>query len=173
MRCPKCQAENSETKKFCGECGTQLTQADPVQGLGPTSDDISMPTKTIETVKEELTTGSTFARRYQIIEELGKGGMGRVYRALDKKLNEEVALKLIKPEIASDKNALERFSSELKIARKISHRNIGRVYEIMEAEGTHYITMEYVPGEDLKSFILRSGRIDIPKALLIGKQVCE
>jgi len=161
VKCPKCNSENPDAATFCAECGTKLDLIN------------AGPTKTMETPKKELTTGSAFAARYQIIEELGKGGMGRVYRALDKKLNEEVALKLIKPEIASDKNALERFSSELKIARKISHRNIGRVYEIMEAEGTHYITMEYVPGEDLKSFILRSGRIDIPKALLIGKQVCE
>jgi len=127
----------------------------------------------METPIEELSTGSMFAGRYQIIEELGRGGMGKVYRALDKKLNEEVALKLIKPEIASDKKTLERFSNELKIARKISHRNIGRVYEMMEEKGTHFITMEYVPGEDLKSFIRRSGRIDIPKVLFTGKQVSD
>jgi len=77
-------------------------------------------TKTIETHREELTTGSTFARRYQIIEELGKGGMGKVYRVLDTKLDEEVALKLIMPDIASDKNTIERFKNELKLARKIT-----------------------------------------------------
>jgi len=71
----------------------------------------------------ELTTGFTFAGRYQVIEELGKGGMGKVYRVLDKKLKEEVALKLIKTEVASDKETLERFSNELKLARKIAHRN--------------------------------------------------
>jgi len=103
------------------------------------------PTATMETPIEELSTGSMFAGRYEIIEELGRGGMGKVYRDLDRKLNEEVALKLIKPEIASDKKTLERFSNELKIARKISHRNIGRVYEMMEDKGTHFITMEYVP----------------------------
>ncbi len=161
VKCPKCNSKNPDTAAFCSECGTKLSLIN------------ASPTQTMETQKKELTTGSTFADRYQIIEELGKGGMGRVYRALDKKLNEEVALKLIKPEIASDEKTLTRFSSELKIARKISHRNIGRVYEIMEEKGAHYITMEYVPGEDLKSFILRSGRIDIPKALFIGKQVCE
>ena len=103
------------------------------------------PTATMETPIEELSTGSMFAGRYEIIEELGRGGMGKVYRDLYRKLNEEVALKLIKPEIASDKKTLERFSNELKIARKISHRNIGRVYEMMEDKGTHFITMEYVP----------------------------
>jgi serine/threonine protein kinase len=164
LKCPKCDANNPETSRFCADCGTQL---------GVTEDILAGPTATLETPVEELSTGSIFAGRYQIIEELGRGGMGKVYRALDKKLNEEVALKLIKPEIASDKKTLERFSNELKIARKISHRNIGRLYEMMEEKGTHFITMEYVPGEDLKSFIRRSGRIDIPKVLFTGKQACD
>jgi serine/threonine protein kinase/Tfp pilus assembly protein PilF len=99
--------------------------------------------------------------------------MGKVYRALDKKLNEEVALKLVKPEIASDKKTLERFSNELKIARKIAHKNVGRMYELMEEKGTHFITMEYVPGEDLKSFIKRSRQLNVGTAVLIAKQVCE
>ena len=141
MKCPKCQAENPETKQFCGDCGTQLLP----------SEKIPPRTETLEAPLQELTTGSSFAGRYQIIEELGKGGMGKVYRVLDKKLNEEVALKLIRPEVASDKQTIERFSNELKLARKISHRNVGRMYELMEDEGTHFITMEYVPGENLKS----------------------
>ena len=95
MKCPKCHFDNPSDSKFCKECGTQIIP----------SKDIPI-TETLETPKEELTTGSTFAGRYQIIEELGKGGMGKVYRLLDKKLNEEVALKLIKPEIASDKKKL-------------------------------------------------------------------
>jgi len=100
MKCPKCHFENPDTQRFCGECGTQLISVKEVS--------VSQ-TKTLETPREELTTGTTFAGRYQIIEELGKGGMGKVYRVVDKKLKEEVALKLIKPEIALDKNTLERF----------------------------------------------------------------
>jgi serine/threonine protein kinase/Tfp pilus assembly protein PilF len=138
------------------------------------TEDISAgPTATLETPIEDLSTGSMFAGRYQIIEELGRGGMGKVYRALDKKLNEEVALKLIKPEIASDKKTLERFSNELKIARKISHKNICRMYELMEDKSTHFITMEYVPGEDLRSFIRRSGQMAVGTTLRIASQVCE
>ena len=162
VKCPKCQFDNPETQKFCGDCGTQL----------PSSEKIDV-TETIETPREELTTGSTFAGRYQIIEELGKGGMGKVYRALDKKLNEEVALKLIKPKIASDKKTLERFQNELKLARKIRHSNVGGMYELLEDKGLHYITMEYVTGEDLKSFISRSGRLTVNKAINVSIQICE
>jgi serine/threonine protein kinase/Flp pilus assembly protein TadD len=164
MKCPKCNFDNPADTKFCGECATPL----------PSSEEIAAPlTETLETPKDELTTGSTFAGRYQIIEVLGKGGMGKVYRALDKKLNEEVALKLVKPEIASDKKTLDRFSNELKIARKIAHKNVGRMYELMEETGTHFITMEYVPGEDLKSFIKRAGPLSAGKTTFIAKQVCE
>ena len=142
MKCPKCQVENPETSLFCSGCGAKLDAARELS---------LFQTETLQTPLKELATGSTFAGRYQIIEELGKGGMGKVYRVLDNKLNEEVALKLIRPEVASDKQTIERFSNELKLARKISHRNVGRMYELMEDEGTHFITMEYVPGENLKS----------------------
>jgi serine/threonine protein kinase/Tfp pilus assembly protein PilF len=164
MKCPKCNFENPEDTLYCGKCATPLK---PKEGI-PVS-----PTETLETPKEELTTGSVFAGRYQIIEVLGKGGMGKVYRALDKKLNEEVALKLVKPEIASDKKTLERFSNELRIARKIAHKNVGRMYELMEEKGIHFITMEYVPGEDLKSFIKRAGPLSAGKTTFIAKQICE
>lgn len=162
INCPKCKSANFESASFCADCGTQL----------PLPKDIKV-TETMEAPKEELTTGSTFAGRYQIIEELGKGGMGRVYRALDKELHEEVALKLIKPEIAKDKKTIERFKNELKIARKISHRNVGRMYELMEEKGTHFITMEYVPGQDLKGLIKQTGQLTIGKALSIAKEICE
>ncbi len=123
--------------------------------------------------REKLTTGSTFAARYQIIEELGRGGMGKVYRVVDKKLNKEVALKLINAEVSSDDRTIKRFSNELRLARKISHKNVGRMFELMEDGGTHFITMEYVAGEDLASFIRRSGKLAIGKALSIAKQVSE
>jgi serine/threonine protein kinase/Tfp pilus assembly protein PilF len=164
VTCPKCRFDNPETQKFCGDCGTPLP---PSKATPP---DV---TETIQSAGKELTTGSTFAGRYQIIEELGKGGMGKVYRAVDKKLNEEVALKLIKPEIAMDKGTLARFQNELKVARKISHRNIGRMYELMEDQGLHFITMEYVPGEDLRSFLHRSKQLTVGTAVALAKEVCD
>ncbi len=114
-QCPKCQSENSDTAKFCSECATPL-QPPPDIGV----------TRTIETSVREFTRGTLFAKRYEIIEELGKGGMGNVFRVEDTKTKEEIALKIIKPEIASDKNTIERFSNELKFARKIIPKTILR-----------------------------------------------
>ena len=163
-KCPKCKADNPDTQSFCGECGTQLGPADNTQASF---------TKTLETPREELNTGSIFAGRYQIIEELGKGGMGKVYKVLDKEINSKVALKLIKPEVAVDKKNIERFRSELKLARDISHKHVCRMYDLNKEKGNYYITMEYVSGEDLKSFIRRAAPISTARAILIAKQVCE
>ena len=164
MKCPSCQTDNPPDSKFCRECAT------PLPGSLPSS---PLATETLEAAPQELTTGSLFAGRYQIIEELGHGGMGRVYRALDKKLNEEVALKLVRPEIAADRSTLERFHNELKLARKISHPHVGRMYELMEEAGAHFITMEYVPGQDLRGLIRQTGQLTIAKAVAIGKEICE
>jgi len=160
--CPKCQHENPEDTIYCGKCGTQISSFNDIE-----------VTETIETPKEELTTGSTFAGRYQIIEELGKGGMGRVYKALDKKINEKIALKLIKPEIASDKKIIERFRNELKFARKIRHKNVCQMFDLGEEKGPHFITMEYVAGEDLKRLIRKMNGLSSGQAIAIAKQVCE
>ncbi len=164
MKCPKCQTDNLSDSKFCRECATPLPDA---------KNDRIVRTETLEITPEESISGTIFAGRYKVIEELGRGGMGRVYRAYDIHLREEVALKIIKPEVASDKKALERFSNELKLARKIIHRNVARMYELMDYHGTRFLTMEYVAGEDLKSFIKRARRLDIGAAVSIAIQLCE
>jgi len=164
VECPKCKTENTSDSEFCKKCATPL----------PSSEDISsIPTKTLATPEEKLTRGTTFAGRYGVIEKLGEGGMGKIYRVEDKKINEEVALKLIRPEIASDKKTIELFSNELKFARKIAHRNVCKMYDLGEEKGTHYITMEYVPGEDLKSMIKMMGQLSPGQSIFIAKHVCE
>jgi len=162
LKCPKCRSANPESATFCADCGTKLISSKGVE-----------VTKTLETPKEELTRGTTLANRYEIIEELGKGGMGRVYRAEDTKLKQEVALKLIKPEIAKDKKTIERFRNELKIARMIAHKNVCRMFDLGEAEGAYFITMEYVRGEDLRNSIRRFGQLPIGKSISIAKKICE
>ena len=164
MKCLKCQTNNPSDSKYCKECATPL----------PISRDIDFShTKTLETPREELATGSTFAVRYQVIEELGHGGMGKVYKVFDKETNSKVALKLINPEVGADKNTIERFRNELKVARDISHKHICRMYDLGREGDNVFITMEYVSGEDLKSLIRRTKRLDIGTAISIAKQICE
>jgi serine/threonine protein kinase/tetratricopeptide (TPR) repeat protein len=174
-KCPTCHSENPDTLKFCGECGTQLPLTRGHEPNFPESGIVSpgSKTETLQTPVHELVMGSTLAGRYQIIEELGKGGMGRVYKVFDTKIKEKVALKLIKPEIASDRETLERFANEMRLARKIGHRNVCRMFDIGEAEGAHFITMEYVHGEDLKTMIEMTGSLSLGMLLSVGKQVAD
>lgn len=164
MKCPKCHFDNTSDFKYCKECGTQLFSTKNVS--------VSY-TETLQIPIQELIRGTTLAGRYEIIEELGSGGMGNVYRVEDKKIKAEIALKLIKPEIAADKQTIERFSNELKTTRMISHRNVCRMFDLREDKGTYFVTMEYVHGEDLKSFIHRVGQFPVGKAISISKQVCD
>jgi serine/threonine protein kinase len=163
-KCPKCDFENPEDTFYCGKCASPL----------PSSKEAAFSvTKTLQVPVEGLAPGSTFAGRYQIIKELGQGGMGKVYRALDMEVKEDVALKLIRSEIARDESAIERFRNELKVARKVSHRNVCRMHDLGTAEEGYYITMEYVEGEDLKSHLKRAGKLAESDVIALAKQICE
>ncbi len=130
-------------------------------------------TKTLVAPSKNLEAGSVFARRYLILEELGKGGMGSVYKAFDKEVEEKIALKTIKPEIAADEKVIQRFRNELKIARKISHKNVCRMFDLGREDDTYYIAMEYVSGEDLKSSVRRMGPLSTGKVLGFATEICE
>jgi serine/threonine protein kinase/Tfp pilus assembly protein PilF len=121
----------------------------------------------------ELETGTLFAGRYQIIEKIGTGGMGRVFKAFDTKIKERIAIKLLKPEIAFDEKTLERFRSEIRLARRIAHKNVCRMFDLGEYAGIHYITMELVPGESLKSIIRMTAPLSISTAVHYAKEICE
>jgi HAMP domain-containing protein/predicted Ser/Thr protein kinase len=121
-----------------------------------------------------LAPGQTFGNRYEIKSVLGVGGMGMVYKANDRELGEVLAIKALKPElVASDSNALERFKSEIKLARRIAHRNVVRTYDLGEIGGQYYITMEYVEGKSLKDLIRERGRLPASIVLPIAKQLCR
>lgn len=164
MKCPKCLQENPDDSSFCRKCGTQIFPPEKSSIPG---------TKTMHVPITELVVGSTFAGRYQVLEEIGRGGMGKVYKVLDKEINEKIALKLLDPLISSDKTMIERFRNELKTARKISHKHVCRMYHIGEEGGNYYITMEYVSGEDLKNTIRRVGQLSVGKAVSIARQAYE
>ncbi|HEV3329727.1 MAG TPA: serine/threonine-protein kinase [Bryobacteraceae bacterium] len=116
--------------------------------------------------------GTVLGQRYRVVSLLGRGGMGEVYRANDLLLAQTVALKFLPVQLTSDESTLARFRNEVRIARQVSHPNVCRVYDIGEAEGSTYLSMEYVDGEDLASLLRRIGRLPPDKALEIARQLC-
>jgi hypothetical protein len=116
--------------------------------------------------------GTMLAGRYRIVGLLGRGGMGEVYRAEDLKLGQAVALKFLPDEITHRADRLARFHQEVRLARQVSHPNVCRVYDIAEADGQHFLSMEYVDGEDLASLLRRIGRLPPDKALELARQLC-
>jgi tetratricopeptide (TPR) repeat protein len=161
-KCPKCRFENQPGAVFCAKCGTKFDSASPFA-----------VTRTLETKPEGLGKGELFAARFELIEELGAGGMGIVYRAYDKEVGEEIALKVLHLDIASDEQTINRFRNEIKLARKITHKNVCRMHELHQDNKKLFITMEYVPGQDLKGLIKETGALATGKAISIAKQVCE
>jgi len=161
VKCPKCQHENPEGALYCSKCGAPLKTAE--------GGDV---TKTLITPKESLQKGSTIAGRYKIIEELGRGGMGVVYKAEDTKLRRTVALKFLPPELTHIPEVHERFTREAQAAAALDHPNICTVYEFDEAEDTNFISMAYIEGQSLRKKI-ESGPLELEEALEIAEQVAE
>jgi HAMP domain-containing protein/predicted Ser/Thr protein kinase/type II secretory pathway pseudopilin PulG len=121
-----------------------------------------------------ITPGQRFAVRYEVKELLGVGGMGMVFKAVDSELGEMIAIKTLKQELLSeDASALERFKSEIRLARRISHRNVVRTHDLGEFAGVYFITMEYVEGTTLKELVRRRGRLPISATLTVAKQLCR
>ena len=116
--------------------------------------------------------GTLLGGRYRIVERLGRGGMGEVYRADDLKLGQPVALKFLAPDVDKDPARLTQLHTEVRMARQVSHPNVCRVYDIDEVEGTTFLSMEYVDGEDLSSLLKRVGRFPEDRALEIARQIC-
>jgi serine/threonine-protein kinase len=156
MKCPKCNIENPLEAPFCSNCETPL----------PSS------AKTRPSSTQVLDNGSIFVDRYQVLEYLGAGGMGEVYKVFDKKIKKEITLKILKPDTADDE-MIKRFCNELKYGREIFHKNVCRLHDINENQGIHYITMEYVQGEDLGKVIKKKGKLDIVEAISIATQIGE
>jgi serine/threonine protein kinase/tetratricopeptide (TPR) repeat protein len=164
VKCPHCQAENADDTYFCSNCAAPLFSRD---------DEVKIPPQDSFLPHFQFERGLLFAGRYEVIDEVGRGGMGRVYRVLDRKVDEEVALKIIRPEVAGDKKTVERFRNELRLARKISHRNICRVYHFGEEEGVHFLTMEHIHGESLKNMLRMTKHLSVGTALQIAGQMAD
>jgi serine/threonine-protein kinase len=164
-KCPQCEVTVPLTARFCPACGATLTDF-------PTATSPAGEWRGSAPVESGRPAGTILAGRYRIVGLLGRGGMGEVYRADDLKLGQPVALKFLPAAVENDAAALARFHSEVRVARQVSHANVCRIYDIGEADGQHFLSMEYVDGEDLASLLRRIGRLPPDKAIEIAHQLC-
>ena len=165
--CSSCSAAVADDARFCASCGTpvDVSSAGTVHrgDRAPSSGSID---------HGRFVPGTMFGTRYRVVALLGRGGMGEVFRADDLKLGQPVALKLLPKELAAREDRRARLLGEVRIARQIAHPNVCRVYDVGEIEGEHFITMEYVAGEDLASLLQRIGRLPKDKGIEIARQIC-
>ncbi|MBZ5589346.1 MAG: protein kinase [Acidobacteriia bacterium] len=175
--CPRCSTSVPEPSRFCPACRADLTSSaqaatalearPPAPRPSPTS-----TARPASSAQGGFAPGHVLADRHRIVGLLGRGGMGEVYRADDLKLGQAVALKFLPSERAADEAFLERFRAEVRTSRQVAHPNVCRVYDIGEADGRHFLTMEYVDGEDLSSLLHRIGKLPKAKALEVARQLC-
>jgi Protein kinase domain len=172
IACPACSRTLPDDAAHCTSCGAVVDlSATPTgtfaQKPTPLSIDDSSPY-----IAHALAPGVIIAGRYRVVNLLGKGGMGEVYRADDLTLNQPVAMKFLPRKLASDQDALARFHSEVRVARNVAHPSVCRVFDIGESEGRIFLTMEYIDGEDLSVLLRRIGRLPPDKATELALQIC-
>ena len=182
MQCPLCQAENPPSAEQCTKCSTPLPLADATLSgtLGGTavgrteawSVAVTPRPASEAASKGQLEPGTILADRFEILQLLGQGGMGAVYKGRDMELERLVALKLIRPDLASHPEILRRFKQELILAREVTHRNVIRIFDLGQAQGIKFITMEYVEGRDLRGLIHEKGKFTTEDAVPIVLQIC-
>jgi serine/threonine-protein kinase len=162
MRCPSCSTVHATPSSRCNVCGA------PLSASGWTTAPVL---DSVKTASLEFDPGSDFAGRFTIIERTGEGGMGVVYKAIDRRLDHVVALKLIQPAIASNPEAIRRFKSEVLLARAVSHANVCRVHDLGESGGILFLSMAWVEGETLHRFLAQSGVQTAAAAIRIVERV--
>lgn len=174
VRCPACEVENDHTSKRCSACGAALSSELDSTEM-PSSDsppNFSAPAHLDSSHHGRFLPGTRVADRYRIVSLVGKGGMGEVYRADDLKLGHTVALKFLPKDLSDSPRRLEYFHNEVRLTRQISHPNICRVHDVGEVDGQHFLSMEYIDGEDLKALLRRIGRLPRQKGIEVAQQLC-
>src|SRR5271166_657667 len=185
MDCPRCQTPNPANASRCTKCDTPLEfdaatmmdagedePADANLTLENWSSAATAPSAGGASSSSELKPGMLLASRYEILDRLGGGGMGTVYKARDREVDRLVALKVIRAELAGDADILSRFKQELILARKVTHKNVIRIFDLGRAGGVRFITMEYIEGQDLRSLVKKEGKPSPQRCVEIIQQVC-
>jgi hypothetical protein len=182
-RCPGCDAGIDSDQRFCPSCGTSLDVAEHPTGTAPRRRPASGSPSPRGTgvragrassgavASERFEPGTVLLDRYRIVGLVGRGGMGEVYRADDLKLEQPVALKFLPRALETDPERLERLYGEVRLARQVSHPAVCRVWDVGEADGQPFLSMEFVDGENLSSLLRRIGRLPVDKAIDIARQV--
>jgi tetratricopeptide (TPR) repeat protein len=176
IECPQCHKSTPEGSTRCESCGVWLGPADATLTNAGIQTNWSRATRfehAENIVGSTIQEGSVIADRYEILKLLGEGGMGAVYKARDRELDRLVALKVIRSELAGHPTVLARFKQELILARKVTHRNVIRIFDLGVAEGLRFITMEYVDGRDLSTLLEERGKYAPAEAVKILRQVCS
>ena len=177
MECPQCRHINPAGATRCEKCNAPLD----FEGMTATSGvaegwSIRTPAEggtALSGSSQALQPGHVLGGRYEILELLGQGGMGAVYKARDREVDREVALKVIRPDLAGHPDIVRRFKQELILARQVTHKNVIRIFDLGEAEGAKFISMEYIDGRDLKSIRAERGKFQPEEAAEIIEQVCR
>ncbi|MGA8554690.1 MAG: protein kinase, partial [Candidatus Acidiferrales bacterium] len=185
MECSHCHTVNAPSAEKCSKCATPFnfegaTIATATAAMTPPSEvgknwSIGAPTPTtggLAASANTLAPGTILGTRYEILQLLGQGGMGAVYKARDKELDRFLALKVIRPELAVHPDILHRFKQELILARQVTHRNVIRIFDLGEAEGIKFITMDFIEGQDLKNVVSEQGKLSFDESVRVMEQVC-
>ncbi|MGD2246428.1 MAG: protein kinase [Candidatus Aminicenantes bacterium] len=162
IECPQCRSDNPDTSSYCADCGTPLVP----------SKDIPAPTKTLEKPFPQFVPGTSLSGRYEIIRELGKGGMGEVYLAEDTNLKRQVAVKVLPQPFALDKERLARFEREARLLASLNHPNIATIHGLEKSDGQQFLVMELIKGDTLAER-LKKGPLPVEGALEICRQIAE
>jgi eukaryotic-like serine/threonine-protein kinase len=176
--CPVCSRANPDDSVSCEQCSSpfDLDARTVVMDAGSqqtTDASARAGTPTPRAFSGEVSQGDVLGDRYEILERLGQGGMGTVYKAHDRELDRTIALKIIRRDVVSSPTAIRRLKQEVLLARQIAHRNVVRVFDLGVADGRRFITMEFIEGESLRSVLQRRGKLPPEEAVSIMKQVCE
>lgn len=178
--CPACSRPVPDGRSTCPACGAATDSLDTTRVTTPSGSsdlDATRVTPTSDAPPrppdgERFPPGTILRDRYRVVALLGRGGMGEVYRADDLKLGQSVALKFLPPGLEDDPDRLRRFLDEVRTARQVSHSAVCRVHDVDEFDGQHFLSMEYVDGEDLGSLLRRIGRLPEERALEVARQIC-
>jgi tetratricopeptide (TPR) repeat protein len=177
MECPVCATKNPDVAAECVKCQTPLPisslQETLNEGASPEAWSVAVTPRSagVAALSDDLEKGTVLANRYEIIQLLGRGGMGAVYKARDSELDRMVALKLIRPELARNPEILRRFKQELILARQVTHRNVIRIFDLGQSDGIKFITMDFVEGQDLHALLLERGKFPPEQAARVMLQI--